>query len=78
MGSLALEGSSAAVMKRLDYLSVRQEHLYEVVTIDGGYEYSVEDLQNWDLGGPGTSSKILFQVPTTSPSLKVRRVPQTT
>ncbi len=44
MGSLALEGSSAAVMKRLDYLSVRQEHLYEVVTIDGGYEYSDEDL----------------------------------
>jgi nucleoside-diphosphate-sugar epimerase len=54
-GAVHIEDVSQAVVQAVDLLGKGPLPAPLVLTVDGGYEYTDEDLQNWDRDGPGTT-----------------------
>ena len=57
-GAVHIDDVAQAVLKGIEYLSAGTpsgEPLF--LTVDGAYEYTDEDLKNWDKDGPGSTFK---------------------
>lgn len=56
-GAVHIDDVGQAVIKSLDLLAGRRFEQSLTLTVDGAYDYSAEDLANWDSAGPGTTFK---------------------
>jgi nucleoside-diphosphate-sugar epimerase len=54
-GAVHINDVAQAVMRGLNLLDQGPLHENPVLTLDSAYEYSDEDLAQWDAGGPGTT-----------------------
>ena len=54
-GAVHIDDVARAVVQSLDLLSTTRLETPPVLTVDGAYEYTDEDLANWDAQGPGSS-----------------------
>lgn len=57
-GAVHISDVAQSVIKSIELLSNQSDHLKDsplVFTVDGAYEYSDEDLKNWDADGPGST-----------------------
>lgn len=60
-GAVHINDMSQAVIKSIDLLNTQQLDQHYILDIDGAYEYTKEDLLNWDSKGPGTTFKKYYQ-----------------
>ncbi|MBX9567276.1 MAG: NAD(P)-dependent oxidoreductase [Candidatus Obscuribacterales bacterium] len=59
-GAVHISDVSQAVLKSVDLLASKNHDLQNApafLTVDGAYQYSDEDLKNWDVDGPGSTFK---------------------
>lgn len=56
-GAVHINDVAQAVMQGIDLLSKNSLPHHVVLPVDGAYEYTSTDLQNWDTGGTGTTFK---------------------
>lgn len=54
-GAVHINDVASAVEKAIDFISSNETNGNLIVTIDGAYEYSDYDLENWDESGKGTT-----------------------
>jgi nucleoside-diphosphate-sugar epimerase len=54
-GAVHIDDVGQAVVRAIDLLGKGPLPAPLVLTVDGGYEYTDEDLHNWDREGPGTT-----------------------
>ena len=60
-GAVHINDVAQAVMRGIDLLSTRQLSHHLILPVDGAYEYTQEDLQNWDNFGPGTTFRKYYE-----------------
>jgi hypothetical protein len=76
-----IDDVAQAVIQGIDLLSTKLLHHHLVLPVDGAYEYTQTDLQNWDKCGPGTTFKKYYEKyydlaikyglgPTTKPTIQ--------
>ncbi len=56
-GAVHINDVASAVLQSIDLLNERSLHQHLVLPIDGAYEYTLNDLQEWDQSGPGATFK---------------------
>ncbi len=56
-GAVHINDVAQAVMLGIDFLSTKQMSGHMILPVDGAYEYTQDDLQNWDKLGSGTTFK---------------------
>jgi nucleoside-diphosphate-sugar epimerase len=56
-GAVHINDVAQAVLQGLDLLSKKSLHQHLVLPVDGAYEYTPNDLENWDKSGAGTTFK---------------------
>jgi nucleoside-diphosphate-sugar epimerase len=59
-GAVHISDVAQSVIKSIELLSSDEHNLLHgplILTVDGAYQYTDEDLQNWDAEGPGTTFK---------------------
>jgi len=57
-GAVHISDVAQAVIKSIELLSSGEHQLKDApvfLTVDGAYQYTVEDLENWDEDGPGST-----------------------
>ncbi len=54
-GAVHIDDVASAVMQSLDMLGKQQIDRPPVLTLDGAYEYTDNDLAHWDVDGPGST-----------------------
>ena len=54
-GAVHIDDVARAAVQSLDLLATTRLETPPVLTVDGAYEYTDEDLANWDAQGPGSS-----------------------
>jgi UDP-glucose 4-epimerase len=54
-GAVHIRDVAQSVMKSIDVLAEKNLGENPVLYVDGKYEYTPQDLENWDAGGPGSS-----------------------
>lgn len=57
-GAVHISDVAQAVIKSVELLASKKHNLHNApvfLTIDGAYQYTDEDLENWDQDGPGTT-----------------------
>lgn len=56
-GAVHINDVATAVIQGIDLLSSTELKEHLILPVDGAYEFSTEDLSNWDQNGPGTTFK---------------------
>jgi len=56
-GAVHIDDVSQAVLKSIDLLTKQSLSHHVILPVDGAYEYTDSDLQQWDQNGPGTTFK---------------------
>lgn len=56
-GAVHIDDVAQAVIKSIDLLSKKSFSNHLILPIDGAYEYTFDDLENWDKSGPGSTFK---------------------
>ena len=56
-GAVHISDMAQAVMQGIDLLSEKTLNQHVILPVDGAYQYTQEDLQNWDSLGAGTTFK---------------------
>jgi len=59
-GAVHIDDVACAVISSIDLLARNNLTQIPPLTVDGIFEYTTEDLQNWDQNGPGTTFKIYY------------------
>ncbi|MFT5193642.1 MAG: nucleoside-diphosphate-sugar epimerase [Cellvibrionaceae bacterium] len=54
-GAVHIDDVAQAVIKSIDLLTLRKFDEPLTLTVDGAYDFSDEDLSQWDVDGPGTT-----------------------
>jgi nucleoside-diphosphate-sugar epimerase len=54
-GAVHIDDVASAVMQSIDFLSRRKLDRVPVLTLDSAYEYTDDDLKNWDTEGAGST-----------------------
>lgn len=60
-GAVHIDDVAQAVMLGIDLLSTKSLSQHLILPVDGAYEYTQMDLQNWDRSGPGTTFKKYYE-----------------
>lgn len=60
-GAVHINDVAQAVLQGIDLLSTKTLSDHLVLPVDGAYEYTQNDLQNWDKCGPGTTFKKYYE-----------------
>jgi hypothetical protein len=55
-GAVHIDDVAAAVILSLDFISRQQIEQHLILTLDSAYEYTDDDLDNWDADGAGSTS----------------------
>lgn len=60
-GYVHIEDVAQAVMKSVDLLATQKLEQYLVLPVDRAYDYTEEDVKNWDKSGAGTTFKKYYE-----------------
>lgn len=60
-GAVHINDVAEAVMQSIDFLSMRTLPAHLVLPVDGAYEYTQDDLEQWDKEGPGSTFRKYYQ-----------------